>query len=226
MIVQSSFDNHLSRTTIIRNLWRYTKDVGFVRCFGWHCWPSPCFPQVAERQPGLHYSPPQARVGACKQGRPSGGRGRGLPELGGDLVVASHEDGRCLIQFAKTPHVAGFGPNHPHQLADPIPAGPDELHAGAGSRRLALPGFICMRPFPGNRSRRPCVLSANRTEAGGWKTPARAKRWKASSRREFVPETLVVGLACAWRSASDSGGSALTSISSTCCRPMSRRCRD
>jgi hypothetical protein len=26
-----------------------------------------------------------------------------LPELGGDLVVASHEDGRCLLQFTKTP---------------------------------------------------------------------------------------------------------------------------
>ncbi|MGA2656860.1 MAG: hypothetical protein ABSH34_04990 [Verrucomicrobiota bacterium] len=28
---------------------------------------------------------------------------RGFPELGGDLVVARHEDGRCFIQFAKTP---------------------------------------------------------------------------------------------------------------------------
>jgi hypothetical protein len=28
---------------------------------------------------------------------------RGFPELGGDLVVASHEDGRCLVQFAKPP---------------------------------------------------------------------------------------------------------------------------
>ena len=26
-----------------------------------------------------------------------------LPELGGDLVVAIHEDGRCVIQFSKTP---------------------------------------------------------------------------------------------------------------------------
>ncbi len=29
--------------------------------------------------------------------------GRQFPELGGELVVATHEDGRCLIQFAKTP---------------------------------------------------------------------------------------------------------------------------
>jgi L-threonylcarbamoyladenylate synthase len=29
--------------------------------------------------------------------------GRGFPELGGDLVVARDEDGRCFIQFAKTP---------------------------------------------------------------------------------------------------------------------------
>jgi hypothetical protein len=28
---------------------------------------------------------------------------RGMPELGGDLVLASHEDGRCLVQFDKTP---------------------------------------------------------------------------------------------------------------------------
>jgi len=29
--------------------------------------------------------------------------GRQFPELAGELVVASHEDGRCTIQFAKTP---------------------------------------------------------------------------------------------------------------------------
>ncbi len=28
---------------------------------------------------------------------------RDLPELGGELVVASHADGRCLVQFEKTP---------------------------------------------------------------------------------------------------------------------------
>jgi hypothetical protein len=29
--------------------------------------------------------------------------GRDLPEIGGDLVLAMHEDGRCLVQFDKTP---------------------------------------------------------------------------------------------------------------------------
>jgi len=29
--------------------------------------------------------------------------GRQLPELGGELVMARHEDGRCIVQFAKTP---------------------------------------------------------------------------------------------------------------------------
>jgi hypothetical protein len=29
--------------------------------------------------------------------------GRKYPELGGDIVMATHEDGRCLIQFSKTP---------------------------------------------------------------------------------------------------------------------------
>jgi hypothetical protein len=28
---------------------------------------------------------------------------RDLPEIGGDIVMADHEDGRCLIQFDKTP---------------------------------------------------------------------------------------------------------------------------
>jgi hypothetical protein len=28
---------------------------------------------------------------------------RGMPELGGDLVMVSHDDGRCTIEFSKTP---------------------------------------------------------------------------------------------------------------------------
>jgi hypothetical protein len=28
---------------------------------------------------------------------------RGYPELGGELLVASHADGRCLVEFSKTP---------------------------------------------------------------------------------------------------------------------------
>ena len=28
---------------------------------------------------------------------------RGMPELGGDVVLVTHEDGRSLVQFAKTP---------------------------------------------------------------------------------------------------------------------------
>ena len=43
--------------------------------------------------PGWHVQEGQALL------RP----GRQFPELGGELVVASHEDGRCIIQFAKTP---------------------------------------------------------------------------------------------------------------------------
>jgi hypothetical protein len=26
-----------------------------------------------------------------------------IPELGGEIVIATHEDGRCLVQFSKTP---------------------------------------------------------------------------------------------------------------------------
>jgi hypothetical protein len=28
---------------------------------------------------------------------------RGMPELGGDVVMATHPDGRCVVQFIKTP---------------------------------------------------------------------------------------------------------------------------
>jgi len=28
---------------------------------------------------------------------------RAMPELGGDIVMASHTDGRCVVQFTKTP---------------------------------------------------------------------------------------------------------------------------
>jgi hypothetical protein len=29
--------------------------------------------------------------------------GQGYPEVAGEVILASHEDGRCLVQFAKTP---------------------------------------------------------------------------------------------------------------------------
>jgi hypothetical protein len=29
--------------------------------------------------------------------------GRGMPELGGDLIVVTNQDGRCVVQFIKTP---------------------------------------------------------------------------------------------------------------------------
>jgi len=120
--------------------------------------------------------------------------GREYPELGGDLVLASNEDGCCLIQFAKTPMTLVSAQTTRTNWLLQFPPQRMEF-SGRGPGPTALPGFICTRPWPENRSRNHFVLSANRTAAGGWKTPIRAKPWKASSRREFIPETLVVGLA-------------------------------
>jgi hypothetical protein len=38
-----------------------------------------------------------------KEGQALWRPGRQFPELGGELVMASHDDGRCVVEFAKTP---------------------------------------------------------------------------------------------------------------------------
>ena len=121
--------------------------------------------------------------------------GRGLPELGGDLVMASHEDGRCAIEFAKTPLSLVSAQTTRTNWLIQFPAG----RMSFTGRRQPPTRFAWLYLHTalgrGIRSLRRCILSANQTEAGGWKTPAREKPWKAFSRRESVPETLVVGLA-------------------------------
>ena len=66
------------------------------------CWPDSCFSAAARPRrkvcfttagPGWHVQQGQALW------RPKSG----LPEFGGDLVLASDDAGRCLIQFDKTP---------------------------------------------------------------------------------------------------------------------------
>ena len=67
--------------------------------------------------------------------------GRGLPELGGDLVMASHEDGRCAIEFAKTPLSLVSAQTTRTNWLIQFPAGGYELHrapAAACSFCLAL----------------------------------------------------------------------------------------
>jgi hypothetical protein len=102
---------------------------------------------------------------------------RGLPEFGGDLVLASDGDGRCLIQFDKTPVAILFAQTTSTNWLIRFP-----------QRQM---GFTGIGPGPARFS----WLYLHRALAGGWKTPAQAKRWRAFFRREFIPETLVVGLA-------------------------------
>ena len=47
---------------------------------------------------------------------------RGLPEFGGDLVLARDDAGRCLIQFDKTPMAILSAQTTSNQLADQISA--------------------------------------------------------------------------------------------------------
>ena len=54
---------------------------------------TPARPLFTASGPGWH----------VQQGQALWRAGRGFPELGGDLVVARDEAGRCLIQFSKTP---------------------------------------------------------------------------------------------------------------------------
>ncbi len=64
-----------------------------VLILGNGCRTAPKAPPFVVSGPGWHVREGQALW------RP----GRQFPELGGELVMASHEDGRCMIEFAKTP---------------------------------------------------------------------------------------------------------------------------
>jgi len=48
---------------------------------------------------------------------------RGLPELAGDLVVASHQDGRGFVQFAKPPVTLVWAQTTPSRWLIQFPAG-------------------------------------------------------------------------------------------------------
>jgi hypothetical protein len=87
--------------------------------------------------------------------------GRRFPELGGEIVMASHEDGRCVIQFAKTPlplvmaqtsHTNWFIQFPPQKVSFAGRGAPPArfvwLHLSAAFRGKPLPAHLSFRPKP------------------------------------------------------------------------------
>jgi len=65
--------------------------------------------------------------------------GRDLPEISGDLVLVVHEDGRCLIQFDKTPLSLVSVQTTRTRMADPVSGAADGVQwARAGAHPLCL----------------------------------------------------------------------------------------
>ncbi len=92
--------------------------------------------------------------------------GRSYPELGGELVVATHDDGRCAIQFLKTPLPLVLAQTSPERWLIEFP--PRRLRfAGrhAPPERFAwlcLPAALAGRSLPG-------PLHFQREPGGRWK---------------------------------------------------------
>ena len=91
---------------------------------------------------------------------------RGLPEFGGDLVLASDEDGRCLIQFDKPPLSLVSAQTTPTQWLIRFPQRQMTLSGhGPGSTRfdwLHLSAAIAGKPLPPS-------LHFERKPDGGWR---------------------------------------------------------
>jgi hypothetical protein len=125
---------------------------------------------------------------------------RGLPEFGGELVVATDDTGRCLIQFDKTPMAILSAQITTNRWLIKFPQ--RQITVSADTRpgssrfcwvypRAALAG----KPLPKQ------LHFENKLDGGWrWKIPAPAKLWKDFCRREFIFQTLVVdAFACGRR---------------------------
>jgi hypothetical protein len=78
--------------------------------------------------------------------------GRGLPEFGGDLVLASDDTGRCLVQFDKTPMEIVFAQTASNRWLIKFPQRQISFSGrGPGSTRfgwLYLPTALAGKPLP------------------------------------------------------------------------------
>ncbi len=91
---------------------------------------------------------------------------RDLPEIAGDLVFATHPDGRCVIEFAKPPMPMMFAQVMPGRWLVRFPA-QDLGFAGRGrpSKRFAwlyLPAALAGQELPSS-------LLFTREADGGWR---------------------------------------------------------
>ena len=81
-----------------------------------------------------------------------GGPQRGLPEFGGDLILASDDAGRCLIQFDKTPMTVFSAQMTSTNWLIRFPQRPISLSGrGPGPTRfscLYLPAALAGKPLP------------------------------------------------------------------------------
>jgi hypothetical protein len=91
---------------------------------------------------------------------------RGYPELGGELVVASHEDGRCFIQFAKTPMALVSVQTTPTQWLIQFPAGRMSF---TGHRQRPTRFAWLYLPAALGGEQLPQPLRLERKPDGGWR---------------------------------------------------------
>jgi hypothetical protein len=92
-------------------------------------------------------------------------RGR-LPELGGEVVMASHADGRCVIQFAKTPLPLVLAQTTRTNWLIQFP--PRRMSfAGRGAPPTRFAWLYLYAALAGERL--PAHLRFQRTPAGGWR---------------------------------------------------------
>ena len=91
---------------------------------------------------------------------------RGLPEFGGDLVMARDGAGRCLIQFDKTPLAILFAQTTTNQWLIKFPQRQMSFSGrGPGPARFAwlyLPAALAGKPLPG-------PLHFESKPDGGWR---------------------------------------------------------
>lgn len=90
----------------------------------------------------------------------------GLPEIGGDLVLASNADGRALIQFDKTPLSMMFAQTTPTRWFIRFPQKQYSFSGhGSGPTRFAwlyLPAALAGKPLP-------LAFHFSRHQDGSWR---------------------------------------------------------
>jgi hypothetical protein len=91
---------------------------------------------------------------------------RGFPELGGDLVVATDEHGRCLLQFSKTPLSLVSVQTTPTQWLIQFP--PRGLGFSGGRRPPARFAWLYLRAALAGEQL-PSALHFETKPDGGWR---------------------------------------------------------